>query len=172
MNIRDAVLADVPALHQLIESAYRGDEARRGWSHEANLLDGQRTDLEALQAILADPKQRMLVAQAEALIACVALRDRGDGVAYLGMLTVSPARQAGGLGRIMLHEAEIAAKIDWNATRIEMTVIKQRGDLIAWYERRGYALTGERRPFPYGDERFGLPRRPDLEFVVLEKPLC
>lgn len=172
MIVRAASAGDVPALHRLIESAYRGDEARRGWSHEANLLDGQRTDPEALQELLADENQLMLVAQAETIIACVALSHRGDGLAYLGLLTVSPALQTGGLGRTMLREAEIAARITWHATRIEMTVIKQRGDLIAWYERRGYKVTGERRPFPYGDERFGRPRRPDLEFVVLEKRLA
>ena len=53
-----------------------------------------------------------------------------------------------------------------------MTVIAQRAELIAWYERRGYARTGEARPFPYGDPRFGEPRRDDLSFLVLEKPLA
>jgi hypothetical protein len=52
-----------------------------------------------------------------------------------------------------------------------MTVIQVRDTLIAWYERRGYSLTGETKPFPYGDDRFGRPLRNDLHFVVLEKTL-
>lgn len=171
MKIRRAGVEDVPALHQLIESAYRGVSARQGWSHEADLLDGQRTDPDALLAMLDDPAQVLLVAETDALVACVALSDRGGNLAYLGMLTVSPMHQAAGLGRSMLGAAEAFARKELRASRIEMTVIAQRGDLIAWYERRGYALTGERRPFPHDDPRFGLPRRADLEFVVLDKRL-
>jgi N-acetylglutamate synthase-like GNAT family acetyltransferase len=166
MHLESASYKDLPALHALIESAYRGDSARRGWSHEADLLDGQRTDLAALEAMLADPARHLLVLRDhDELRACVALTDKSDGLAYLGMLTVDPERQSSGLGKLILAAAEFAA------TRIEMTVIEQRGELIAWYERRGYAQTGERRPFPAHDPRFGLPKRADLIFVVLEKRL-
>jgi ribosomal protein S18 acetylase RimI-like enzyme len=172
MKLSQATPADLPDLHALIESAYRGDSARAGWSHEADLLDGQRTDLEALEAALGDPARHLLVFRdGERIIACVSLANRGDGLTYLGLLTVNPRRQATGLGRMMLAAAEDHAAADLGAVRIEMTVIAQRGELVAWYERRGYALTGERRPFPFGEPRFGLPRRDDLEFVVLEKTL-
>jgi ribosomal protein S18 acetylase RimI-like enzyme len=87
------------------------------------------------------------------------------------MVTVAPRLQARGLGRLMLSASEEQAVRLFAATRIEMTVISQRTELIAWYERRGYRLSGERRPFPADDPRFGLPRRDDLEFIVLEKPL-
>jgi len=161
---------DLPALHALIESAYRGDSARRGWSHEADLLGGQRTDLRALGTMLSDPAQHLLVLRDhEVLRASVALADKGAGVAYLGLLTVDPSRQSAGLGRMILAAAEDHAAAHFAATRIEMTVIAQRDELIAWYERRGYARTGERRPFPLDDPRFGLPMRDDLVFVVLEK---
>jgi ribosomal protein S18 acetylase RimI-like enzyme len=172
MKLSPATLADLPDLHALIESAYRGDSARAGWSHEADLLDGQRTDLAALDAALADPAQHFFVFRdGERIAACVSLTDRGEGLAYLGLLTVSPGRQATGLGRMMLATAEDHAAADLGASRIEMTVIAQRAELVAWYERRGYALTGERRPFPFGEPRFGNPRRDDLEFVVLEKQI-
>ncbi len=171
MHLKPATRDDLPALHALIESAYRGDSARRGWSHEADLLDGQRTDLAALEAMVADPAQQLLVFRDnDTLRACVALTDKGDGIAYLGMLTVDPERQAAGLGKLMLAAAEDHAAAELGAERIEMTVIAQRSELIAWYERRGYALSGERRPFPT-DPRFGLPQRDDLEFVVLERRL-
>ncbi len=164
--------ADLPALHVLIESAYRGESARAGWSHEADLLGGQRTDLAALDALLADPGQDVLVFRdGDKIAACVALANRNAGLAYLGLLTVDPRRQATGLGRLILAAAEDHAVKRFAATRIEMTVIAQREELIGWYERRGYALTGERRPFPLDDPRYGLPRRQDLEFVVLARTL-
>lgn len=172
MKLSPATPADLPDLHALIESAYRGESARAGWSHEADLLEGQRTDLDELEAALADASQHLLIFRDGGQIAaCVSLTDRGEGLAYLGLLTVSPGRQATGLGRVMLAAAEDHAAADLGARRFEMTVIAQRGELIAWYERRGYARTGESRPFPFDDPRFGIPRRDDLEFVVLEKRL-
>lgn len=172
-TIRVAAGADLPALHALIERAYRGDEARRGWTHEADLLGGQRTDLAALEDSLASPAQRLLIAEAEDRIAgCVQITDKGDGLAYLGLLTVDPGLQGGGLGKILIDAAEREAAGLFGARVMEMTVIRQRGELIDYYLRRGYRLTGEERPFPLDDPRFGLPRRRDLAFVVLAKELA
>lgn len=169
---RPAAPDDVPALRVLIESAYRGDAARAGWTHEADLLEGQRTDEAELRDILADASRVILLAEVDgALTGCVQVADQGQGLAYLGLLTVDPARQAGGLGRLLIEAAEAEAAARFAATRMEMTVIRQRAELIAWYERRGYRLTGETRPFPLDDPRFGLPRTRDLAFVVLEKTL-
>lgn len=172
--IRTATPADLGPLHALVERAYRGDSARAGWTHEADLLGGQRTDRETLEAVLADPRQRILVTNGEdgAIIGCVNIADKGEGTAYLGMLSVEPARQAGGLGRCLMIAAEQAAVQLFGARVMEMTVIRQRGELIAYYERRGYRLTGETRPFPLDDPRFGLPKTRDLAFVVLAKPLA
>lgn len=172
MRIELARPSDLSAIHLLVESAFRGDSARVGWSHEADLLDGQRTDRAELEEILADPRQHLLVVRGdESLTGCVSLTDKGHGLAYLGMLTVDPRAQAAGLGRQLLAAAEQYAAATLAATRIELSIIPQRSELTAWYERRGYALTGERRPFPYGDPRFGLPKRDDLEFAVMEKSL-
>ncbi len=169
---RPAAPDDVSALRALIESAYRGDSAKVGWTHEADLLGGQRTDEAELRDILADASRIILLAEVDnALTGCVQVADQGRGLAYLGLLTVDPARQTGGLGRLLIEAAEAAAAARFAATRMEMTVIRQRAELIAWYERRGYRLTGETRPFPLDDPRFGLPRTRDLAFVVLEKPL-
>jgi ribosomal protein S18 acetylase RimI-like enzyme len=169
---RIATLDDLPALHRLIERAYRGETAKVGWTNEADLLDGQRTDVEELTEILTDPARIMLLAEdAGAMVACLQLVDEGGGTAYLGMLSVEPELQAGGLGRFMIAAAEAEAVARFGADTLRMTVIRQRPELIAWYERRGYARTGETEPFPLSDERFGLPRRQDLEFVVLAKRL-
>jgi len=172
MSFRLATAADVLALHALIERAYRGESATRGWTHEAHLLEGQRTDPEALHAQFEASHEAMIVFESEGRpIGCVGLTDKGNGLVYLGFLTVDPDLQAAGLGRALLAEAERIAVTRFGATLIEMTVIVQRTELIAYYERRGYVLTGERRPFPYGNDRFGLPMTGDLEFVVLEKAL-
>lgn len=170
--LRPATAADIPALHALVERAYRGDSARVGWTHEAELLGGQRIDAAALAAIIADPQQRILLAEQDGTLAgCVQLTAKDAATAYLGLLTVDPARQAGGLGRRLIAAAERLAADAFGARAVEMTVIRQREGLIAYYQRRGYALTGEERPFPYHDRRFGVPTRPDLAFVVLNKSL-
>jgi len=171
--VEQASLRDVAALLELIQSAYRGEPSRAGWTTEADLLDGVRTDTDALTAIIAgSPDTRMLLAQEDgAVVACCQLERRADGVAYFGMFAVGPERQGSGLGRAVLTAAERHAQAEWGSTSMEMTVIAQRLELIDWYERRGYTCTGRRSPFPYGDARFGTPRRDDLYFVGLRKEL-
>lgn len=176
MLIRPATARDIPAVHALIESAYRGESAKRGWTHEADLLGGQRTDPEALAAIIADPNQTLLLAEEHAaLTGCVLVLDKGerDGarIGYLGLLTVSPDLQGGGLGRQLIDAAEANART-LGVTLMEMTVIKSRRELIDWYVRRGYRDTGREEPFPLDDPRFGLPKTRDLVFVVLAKTLA
>ncbi|MER5781697.1 GNAT family N-acetyltransferase [Streptomyces mobaraensis] len=178
--IRAATAADAPALVPLIESAYRGDASRVGWTTEADLLDGQRTDEEGVTAVVTAEGSRVLVAEhpdtarrpedSADPLACCHIEHRGDH-AYFGMFAVRPALQGAGLGRVMLAEAERVARAEWGVREMHMTVIRQREELIAWYERRGYRRTGKMVPFPYGDERFGIPRREDLEFELLVKEL-
>ena len=164
-TIRIAVAADLERLHPVIERAYRGDEARKGWTSEADLLDGQRTDIATLEAILANPATRLLVASdGDEPIGCVQVSDHGSGTAYLGLLCIDPLRQAGGLGRQLIAAAEDLARDTFAATSIEMTVIEQRAELIAYYERRGYTATGERRDFP-------IPLDPPFFMTVLAKSL-
>ncbi len=170
--ISPATQADIPLLNQLVNSAYRGDSSRRGWTTEADLLDGIRTDEESLRAMLRNPKAILLKYEADGqLLGCVYLEKKGDesenASLYLGMLTVSPDAQAGGIGNRLLAAAEQQAR-DWQCRIIRMTVIPQRHELIAFYERRGYRTTGETEPFPMNDTRFGLPKQP-LSFIVLEK---
>ncbi|WP_329298271.1 GNAT family N-acetyltransferase [Streptomyces sp. NBC_00659] len=171
LTFRDAVDSDVDALVALIQSAYRGDSSRVGWTTEADILAGQRTDAEGIRAVVEAPDSRLLTVERDsALVACCQLEHRGDH-AYFGMFAVSPALQGGGLGKVIIAEAERTVREVWGATEMHMTVISVREDLIAWYERRGYGRTGQMTPFPYGDERFGVPQRDDLRFELLVKPL-
>ncbi|WP_288414199.1 GNAT family N-acetyltransferase [uncultured Sphingomonas sp.] len=170
--IRPATPADIPALHMLVESAFRGDRARGGWTHEADLLGGQRTDPAALAEAIADPDHAILIAfDGDVAIGCVEVKRAGSGRSALGLLSVRPDRQAEGLGRRLVAAAEDHARAHHGATRMEMTVIATRAELIAWYERQGYCRTGETRPFPMDDPRFGLPRVP-LSFIVLDRSIA
>ena len=157
----------------LVDSAYRGDASRAGWTTEADLLDGQRTDAEAVSAVVDARGSAMLVAEADGHLAgCCQLERHPGGEVYFGMFAVRPGWQGRGRGQEILTEAERLAREEWGAVTMVMTVLAQRLDLIAWYQRRGYRLTGRGRSFPYGDERFGIPRRPDLSFVELAKRLA
>jgi ribosomal protein S18 acetylase RimI-like enzyme len=140
---------DVPALRALVEAAYRGNSARRGWTHEADLLEGDRTSDAELAAAIADPARRVLLATRDgALLGSVTVTDVGNGVAYMGMLCVDPELQSAGLGRTLMAQVESLAVREFAARAMEMTVVDARTELIAYYERRGYRQTGERRPFP------------------------
>jgi ribosomal protein S18 acetylase RimI-like enzyme len=168
---RYATAADVPAIVALVESAYRGDVSRQGWTTEADLLDGQRTDPAGVLDSISKTDSRIVLAERDGeLLACANVERAGDSC-YFGMFSVRPNLQGGGVGNAMLAECERIARTDWDCRSVHMTVIRQREELIAWYERRGYGRTGQTKPFPYGDPRFGLPKRPDLEFIVLEKAL-
>lgn len=166
-----ATEAHTPALAQLVNSAYRGESSRKGWTTEADYLDGQRTSTSQLNEILRSPGQEILVMQeGGAPIGCVFLEMRSGSTGYLGMLTVSPEIQAKGIGSQLLAAAEkhLAAR---GAQKIELQVIHLRASLIAWYEKRGYRRTGETRPFPYGRPELGLPKVEGLHFIVFTKPL-
>jgi GNAT superfamily N-acetyltransferase len=170
-TFRAATADDVDAVVALVQSAYRGDSSRAGWTTEAHLLDGQRTDPDDVRSSIEAPDSVVVLAERDgALLACCQVQRRGARC-YFGMFAVDPTRQGGGVGKRAMAHAEELARTRWACTVMEMTVIRQRTDLIAFYERRGYTDTGHRSPFPYGDERFGLPRRDDLEFTLLEKAL-
>ncbi|MEH3054605.1 MAG: GNAT family N-acetyltransferase [Patulibacter minatonensis] len=194
---RFAQAADVPAVVALVESAYRGDASRAGWTSEADLLDGQRTDAEMVAAAIARRGVHVLLlegADGGELLACCELTapggqkdsaaagtrgdepDRGGAhpvpTVHLGMFAVQPGLQDHGIGRAVVDEAVRISRDVWQAEVLELCTIAQRTELIAWYERRGFARTGELRPFPYGEPRYGLPRRDDLVQVVMQRRLA
>jgi len=160
---------DIPELVRLINSAYRGDESRKGWTTEADIIDGdKRTDEQILSTLIArDGSVILKYSEEDKISGCVHLEDQ-NGKLYLGMLSVSPVMQGKNIGKkLLLASEEYAAKKQFD--HIVMTVISVRQELISWYEKHGYKKTGETKPFP-SDDKFGSPKQP-LEFVVLEKQM-
>ncbi len=171
LQFRAATLADVDGVVALVESAYRGDVSRQGWTTEADFLDGRRTGADDVTACIERADSVLLLAeQAGALLACAHVAIE-EGAGYFGMFSVRPHLQRGGIGSQVLTEAERIVLEQWHLAMLRMTVIDLRDELIAYYERRGYQRTGIHKPFPYGDARFGIPTRDDLRFEVLEKAL-
>jgi GNAT superfamily N-acetyltransferase len=170
LRFRPAQPGDVPAIVELVNSAYRGDSSRAGWTTEADLLDGQRTDAEEVAALITAPRSMILLCfQGEVLIGSTHLAAEEEG-AYLGMFTVRPGRQGEGIGKRFLAAAESAVREQFGAGRLRMTVISLRDELIAFYERRGYRRTGGFEAFPT-DIRYGIPKVQGLRLAVLEKAL-
>jgi ribosomal protein S18 acetylase RimI-like enzyme len=168
--ITKATTNDIPELNILVNSAYRGESSKKGWTTEEHLLGGIRTDEDGLLQTFQNENVTILkYTENDKIIGTVSL-EKQDGKLYLGMLTVSPELQGGGVGKQLLKAAEEFAKEE-KIPKIVMTVISVRTELIAWYERHGYARTGEKKPFPMDDPNFGLPKE-FLEFVVLEKRLA
>ncbi len=168
---RFATLDDLAPLVALVNSAYRGESSRQGWTTEADILDGQRTDEDSLRADIENPSKQIVCGfNNDRLVACIALEWRRDNSCYFGMLTVDPTLQANGVGKRLLDHSEGIARTR-GATKMRMCVIDGRNELIAWYERRGYSRTGERCEFPVHDPKFGLPKRHDLYFSYFEKSL-
>jgi len=176
IQFRHATHADIDALVALVESAYRGDASKQGWTTEADLLGGRRTGADDIQACIDRPQSVILIAEREAadgrpvLLACAHVAVENDA-GYFGMFSVNPTLQGGGIGKVVINEAERLVREDWGMQAMRMTVIDVREELIAFYERRGYHRTGIKKPFPYGDARFGEPKRDDLRFEILEKAL-
>lgn len=170
LAFRRATADDVVAIVTLVNSAYRGETSRAGWTTEADILGGQRTDAEEISRLIEQAGSAMLLCLRNGeIIGSVHVELVDAATAYLGMLVIRPVLQGQGLGRRFMHEAEQFVRTEWGAVRMQMQVITLRHELIAYYERRGYRRTGETRAFPATDPRFGLPRVAGLEFAVLEK---
>jgi len=169
---RRAVASDVNSIVALVNSAYRGESSRAGWTTEADILGGQRTDAEEISRLIAEDNSVILLCLRDGeIIGTVHLERVDAATAYMGMLVIRPTLQGRGLGRRFMAEAENFARAEWCSKRMQMKVITLRHELIAYYQRRGYRRTGETGPFPACNPKYGLPKVAGLMFEVLEKPL-
>lgn len=169
MSITKANLGDVSELNILVNSSYRGETSKLGWTTEANLLGGARIDETTLRGYFDDPNILVLknIDDNGRITGCVYLEVRATQL-YVGMFSVSPTLQNKGTGRELLQAAEVYAK-QLNCITLTMTVISTRFELISWYERRGFKATGEIQPFHEGT-KFGITKQP-IELIVMEKIL-
>jgi GNAT superfamily N-acetyltransferase len=169
MPVKPATIADVTALNILVNSAYRGETSKQGWTTESHLLDGLRIDEDTLTGYFANPAITILkyTTDDDQIIGCVYLEQRTPKL-YVGMFSVSPLLQGGGIGRALLLAAEDFAR-QMDCHTLTMTVISIRHELISWYQRRGYVLTGEMAPF-HVDKKFGVACQP-IELAILEKSI-
>ena len=171
ISFQTATVQECSQLADLVNSAYRGESSKKGWTTEADLLGGQRTDAESLREIIQSPMNQIEIAFDEGfMVGSVHLVREELDTLYFGMLTVAPQLQAKGLGKILLNHVEDVARIH-HLKRIRMTVIPSRTELIAFYERRGFMATGKDEPFPDADPRFGLPKVANLSLKEFEKRL-
>lgn len=168
--ILKADLNDVPALNALVNSAFRGEGSKKGWTTEADLLDGIRIDEQRLTELIQKPDSVILkyLDEEGKLTGCVHLEVQGDNM-YLGLLTVSPTLQGKGIGKLLMKAGEEEARKS-NCSAVYMTVITERQELIGWYTKNGYINTGKIKPFHSDHPQFGIPKK-KLEFVVLEKEI-
>ena len=173
LTYRVATAADSESLATLANSSFRGELALQGWTHENELLEGPRSNPNALCKMMETTGSVILVffGKTDAILkGCVHLEHKPETkAAYLGMLTVRPDLQRNGYGRFILAVAEDFSKSEWNVDYIEMRVVLERPELIAYYKRRGYTDTGIREPFPKFE--FVRPKRDNLQFCILRKSL-
>jgi ribosomal protein S18 acetylase RimI-like enzyme len=168
-RIEQAIRADAEELSRLINGAYRGESSKAGWTTEADFLDGTRTDTASILDLMDHSGTTLLkYMNDDAIVGCIELRVENQKL-YIGMLTVHPNLQGKGVGKKLLARAEKEA-LSRRCISIYMTVLSVRTELIDWYLRNGYELTGDRKPFDFKDPVFGKPKI-SLEFVVLEKKL-
>ncbi len=169
-SVSIATTQDIIAIKDLLNSAYRGETSRKGWTTEADIIDGDvRTDENDLQGVMqqegsiflkyTDPENK--------IVGCVNLQQH-PGKIYLGMFSVSPLMQGFGIGKHLLKAAEEYA-LSLPCNIIYMSVISLRSELIDWYKRNGYKETGETKPFKE-DGLTGKHLQP-LEFLILQKTL-
>lgn len=170
LSYRPAVVGDVERIVALVNSAYRGESSRAGWTTEADLLDGQRTDADEVSSLIAaDDGIILLCLEYEEIIGTVHLQ-HGKHVAYMGMLVIKPGLQGQGLGKKLMRAAEDTAIKMWDVSKMLIYVVTLRHELIAFYERRGYRRSGKLKEFPQ-DARFGIPKVAGLEIELMDKSL-
>lgn len=171
LSLRLATVDDIDNIVRLVESAYRGEQSKQGWTTEAYYIDGQRTDRQEVSELLTRPGSVFILCFDDSQLLGSVQVQKKESSAYLGMFAVSPLEQSRGIGSQLLEAAEKFVACKWRCDSIKMLVITIRHELIAWYQKKGYQKSGIVEPFPYYEPRFGLPTRDDLKMETMTKQL-
>ena len=171
LKIQRAGVADAQELNRLVNSAYRGEESKMGWTTEAEILGGLRIDEPALKELLAKEETVILKStNVEGNIIGTVCLELKSGYIYLGMFAVSPGLQGGGIGKSLMRAAEEFG-VAIGCSRIVISVISIRTELIDWYKRHGYVETGDGIAFEDIEGRFGDPKVAEIRLIEMEKLL-
>ncbi len=146
-EMRIAHEADAKEITTLVNRAYRPLPQDAGWTHEAGLVAGTRTTAGQVLSLFRERSVVLLLCVGQRIVACVHVQGDPPG-ACIGMLATDPQLQARGLGKQMLLHAEQYARKHFGASVFRMSILSSRPELLAFYERRGYALTGEVEGYP------------------------
>lgn len=168
LSFRRATAEDAQAITDLVNSAYRGETSRQGWTTEADLLDGLRTTPQEIRQLISAQDSFLLLCHQGALLAGSVHVEKQGEQAYIGMFVVRPDIQGAGIGKHLLNEAETLASQEWGVRSFIMIVITSRHELIAFYERRGYRRTGEFSEFPVNPQLW-TPKVGGLKMERMEK---
>lgn len=167
-NFREAKIAEAEPIVFLINSAYRGESSRLGWTTEADLLAGLRTNVTNILTLIADKNSKLLICEYQKILVGSVLIQMHEQQLIIGMLAVSPSYQGKGIGKQLLAFAEFTAWQTWAVRRFLMYVIPLRHELVAFYERRGYQRTGLYQRFPENPTMW-MPKVTNLHLELLEK---
>jgi ribosomal protein S18 acetylase RimI-like enzyme len=168
LELRIACEADAEDIAALVNRAYRPGPQEAGWTHEANLVSGDRTTVPQVLGMLQKPSTVLLLCDGANAVACVHVQGHPSDTAYIGMLATDPKLQAQGLGKQMLRHAEKYAAEHFKALAFKMSVLSSRPELLAFYERRGYVQTGEAEEYPLS-AGVGQPLLSDMHLLLLAK---
>jgi N-acetylglutamate synthase-like GNAT family acetyltransferase len=170
IHFRSAEIHDAESITRLVNSVYRGENSKKGWTTEADLLEGIRITTEKIEEIINSPDDVIIVAELNnEMPGCVNLT-KMKNQCMLGMLSVDVNLQNSGIGRKIIEYSEDFAKNTWGCNEMVMKVIGVRKELIEYYQRRGYKISGKKEPFTL-NHHFGKPQRNDLYFIYMTKKL-
>jgi len=145
-------VVDAAAVATLINTCFRGEASRAGWTTEADILDGKRTTSGEIASVIRRRDAFVLLGvlndEVVAAVCCEQQMIAGKQTAHFGKVSVKPSLQNKGYGKDLIHAAEAMTKREWRVLGFHMSVISLRTELIAYYERLGYERTGELEAFP------------------------
>ncbi|WP_240007321.1 GNAT family N-acetyltransferase [Pseudaquidulcibacter saccharophilus] len=170
ITIREANANDIARIEYLVETTYRGEDSKKGWTTEFNLLAGTRLQKGEIAAALADKANQFFVAERDNIVVgVICVNKNGDWIEF-GKFSVDPEMQGLGIGKMLIAKVEDFVRNIWGADKLKLSVISIRKELVDFYARYGFKDTGQRIDFikihPYVELKDGVS---DFEVIIMEK---